>query len=287
MVFLHIPKAAGTTLRKIIERQYEPDDILTTGDPWREWIKEFARRPQAQKAEIKIFLGHLRFGFHTHLPQPSTYFTMLRDPVDRIVSYYYFVLESPAHYLYDIVTSQNMTLKDLLCSEISTEFDNGQTRSISGIGHKIGFGQCSPETLESAQANLRDHFAVVGLTEHFDESLLLLKRAFGWRTPFYVKENVTKNRPRREEISKDTLNLIAKYNQLDIELYRYAQRMFDELVSQHGPSFKKEVATFKLLNKHYSRIYSFSRSVKQGVKTLFQDQAPMSSPISSARARAK
>lgn len=268
LIFLHVPKAAGTTLRKIIERQYKSEAILTTGEPWHEWVKEFESLPQAQKKGIRIFLGHLRFGFHAYLPQPSTYFTMLRDPVDRIVSYYYFVLESPDHYLYDIVTSQNMTLKDLLCSEISTEFDNGQTRSISGIGHRIGFGQCSPETLQAAQANLREHFAVVGLTEHFDESLLLLKRTFGWRIPFYVRENVTKNRPRREEMPKDTLDLIARYNQLDIKLYRYAQKLFDELISQQGTTFERDVNSFKVLNEYYGKFYSFSHSVKQGIKAL-------------------
>jgi hypothetical protein len=44
--------------------------------------------------------------------------------------------------------------------------------------------------LGAAKEHLRDRFAVVGLTEDFDRSALLTKHAFGWHTPFYVKENV-------------------------------------------------------------------------------------------------
>ena len=39
-------------------------------------------------------------------------------------------------------------------------------------------------------------------------------------------ENVTENKPRRENISKDTIAAIERYNELDIELYRYATEIF-------------------------------------------------------------
>lgn len=44
------------------------------------------------------------------------------------------------------------------------------------------YGQCSPEMLESAKKNLQD-FAAVGLTERYNETLILLKRAFNWHNP--------------------------------------------------------------------------------------------------------
>ena len=101
--------------------------------------------------------------------------------------------------------------------------------------------------LERAKANLRKHFPIVGLTERFDETLVLLKRAFGWKHIYNFPRQVNRDRPNKESISPDTLNLIAKYNELDIQLYKYAEGMLDKLISDQGPDFEKELNTFRNL----------------------------------------
>ena len=272
VIFLHIPKAAGSTLHRIIERQYKLSAIFTIdGSRAQKSIDEFKSLPEAQRKKIKVLKGHMMFGLHEFLPQPSTYITILRDPVDRIISHYYYALQcGPKHYLYNAITSQHMSLKDFICSGISSELNNGQTRLLSGVegvGTITGFGQRSTEILERAKKNLREHFVVVGLSNKFDETLILLKRAFGWKNLCYIKKNVTRNRPRREDISKDTLNLIEKYNELDIELFKYTKERFEELISQQGFSFDKELKEFKLSNsklsnKLYGEIYSLPYQVK-------------------------
>lgn len=269
IIFLHVPKAAGSTLNKIIERQYEQKSIFSieNGSHVKEFIAEFKRLPEARKREIKVFQGHVKFGLHEHLPQPSTYITIIRDPVERIISHYYYVLRTPRHYLYDEVTSKNMSLKDYVGSRITTELDNAQTRILSGI-ELVGFGECSTEILESAKKNLQEHFSVVGLTERFDETLLLLKRAFQWKNPFYIKQNVTKNRLLKEDISKETLNIIEKYNELDIELYRYVEKMFNEDINKSAYLAEIELKQFKLLNQIYSKTYPLYRHVLNKVKAL-------------------
>ena len=264
VIFVHIPKAAGTTLRKIIERQYKPTAIFTV----QESIEEFKKLPEAQRTAIRCLMGHMRFGAHELLPRVSIYITVLRDPLDRVISHYYYVLRSPDNVLHNDVVSKSMSLKDFVCSGMTPELDNGQTRRLSGVGHSIGFGQCSTELLVSAKRNLREQFAVVGLAERFDETLILLKRALGWRVPLYVKENVTRNRPPREEISDDILAVMEKYNKLDIELYRYAQNIFEEQIGEKKPSFERELKAFRLLNTLYSAIYLSSRPVIGNIKAL-------------------
>ena len=87
----------------------------------------------ADRARVRIVIrDHAGYGFHRALDQPFTYITMLRDPADRIISHYYFVLRKAGHYLYKEVTSRNMTLRDDVVSGISSELDNGQTRLVSG-----------------------------------------------------------------------------------------------------------------------------------------------------------
>ena len=79
VIFLHIPKAAGTTLTRILERYYNKDRIFVIwGRRLQESIGEFTSLPAASRAEIMLLRGHMPFGLHEHLPEPSTYITMLR-----------------------------------------------------------------------------------------------------------------------------------------------------------------------------------------------------------------
>jgi hypothetical protein len=69
-----------------------------------------------------------------------------------------------------------MSLDDYVCSGITTEMDNDQVRLISGVGGQIKFGECSRKHLEDAQENIRNHFCMAGISERFDETLLLIKK---------------------------------------------------------------------------------------------------------------
>jgi hypothetical protein len=253
LIFLHIPKAAGTTLHRIIDRQYDPSAVYTIdGARVRDSLDAFKKLPSDIRNRIKIIKGHMSFGLHCHLPQPCTYFTMLRHPVDRVISHYYFVLEHPDHYLHQRVTSNSMTLADYVDAGVSKELDNGQTRSLSGVGGTLPFGSCDSATLEMALENLNRHFSVVGLTERFDESLLLFKRAFGWRNVFYVRQNVGRMRPGIEQVSKEALHAITKHNALDRELYRSAVNRFEDQLREQPSSFSFELWAFSVSNRIYS-----------------------------------
>jgi hypothetical protein len=240
IVFLHIPKTAGTTLHRIIERQYRPEELYSPGLTKGHGVNELAKLSEERRAEIRMLRGHMGFGVDKHLPVPSTYMTILREPIDRVVSYYYFIRRTPDHYLHDFVRSEESDLKAFIGSKAHVMIDNAQTRVLSGVWHGPGFGGC--------KNNLRDRFAVVGLTERFDETLLLMKRAFGWRNVFYARQNVSSRRPHREKLAPETLQAIASTNQLDIALYRYAAGLFEEQVSRYESSFAAQVKAFRLTN---------------------------------------
>jgi hypothetical protein len=261
LIFLHIPKAGGSTLHRIIEKQYEPSTIFTIPSFYSS-KEEFRQAAEFQLKEIKVLKGHMFFGLPDVLPNPSTYITLLRDPVERIISHYYYVLRTPIHYLYKDVKAKNMSLKEYACSGLSVELDNGQTRLISGFNFLDHSQPASQEMLEVAKQNLKSQFAVVGIVEDFNKTLMLLKKEFGWKMPFYVKENTTKNRLLKERVSKETLDVIKKHNELDIELYRYAKDIFEDLVNQQDASFEREIKVFNLLNgvyQTYRGVYASSR----------------------------
>ncbi len=109
------------------------------------------------------------------------------------------------------------------------EMDNGQTRRLAGEMDRP-CGSVNAEMLERAKSNLAG-FAVVGLTERFHESLLLLQRAFGWTLDASPPRNVGQNRPRRSELSGDALKAIERSNYFDAELYRFAAGLFEKALS--------------------------------------------------------
>lgn len=278
VIFLHIPKAGGTTLNKIIKRQYRPDKIYIVRDSknshkrFQDCIDEIKVLPLAEREKIKVLRGHMGFGLHDFLPQPSVYLTLLRDPVERVISHYYFVLRTPHHYLHQKVTSEKMSLEDCIYSGISPELDNGQTRLLSStngdVDLPIPFGHCNEEMLERAKENLRKYFVGVGLVESFDESLLLFKKLLNWNNIFYTKRNVTQNRPSQSNFSPETLQLIRKHNEFDLELYQYAAGLFQKQIAHQIPSLKEELQKFQWRNSLYQK--SFGKLDLIGSSTIKQ-----------------
>lgn len=252
IIFVHIPRTAGTTLHTILDRQYRREQIYSTNptpDRPSASVDEFKRLSAAQIAQIRLLRGHLPFGLHEFIAGPSVYFTLLREPVERVISYYYYIRREPLHYLHDYTLMQGMTLKRCIESRVSLSTDNFQTRMLSGFWDQGAYGGCTHETLELAKENLRERFRVVGLTERFDETLLLLKKEFGWGNIFYVRQNVTHGRPEPSKLPPDALSTIRNDNQLDAELYQYAQTLFETQIQQQGASFSQELASFRQRNR--------------------------------------
>ncbi|OKH25729.1 sulfotransferase family 2 domain-containing protein [Chroogloeocystis siderophila] len=272
IIFLHIPKASGSTLHRIIEQQYPPVVIYTIdGLNVVESTNEFKSLPQEQRQKIKVLKGHMSFGLHEYLARPSTYITILREPVERVISQYYYICHNPKHRLHAHVKGQNLSLSEYVSSGITTAVDNSQTRMLAAIDKSIvKFGQTPTEALDIAKQNLKIYFSVVGLTEKFDETLILLKKKFGWRLPFYVRENVTKNRQLKENIPPEAIEIIQHYNLLDIQLYHYAQQIFEQQLTQYAGNFEAELKLFRLINQQYGKVYPIYQSTLHKSQSLIK-----------------
>jgi hypothetical protein len=250
LLFLHIPKTAGSTMYKVLEHQYSRAETLRLKDPE---IAQFRTLPAAQRGRYRLIEGHLYFGFHRHIPRASTYITFLRRPVERVLSFYYYARSTPDHYLYSQLVSERLDLKTALARELTPELCNGQTRQLAGDEWEDPERVVTRAALERAQANLT-HFRVVGLLEEFDASLLLLRRAFRWHWPYYVKENVTKEKSDETFLDAETRRLIEEANRLDIELYEYARKLFHEQCRAAGDSFAEELSHFRRSNRACARL---------------------------------
>lgn len=252
VIFLHVPKAAGTTLNRISDRHYRRHaiySILGAATPESGTLEEFRRLPARQRASFRLVRGHFAFGLHDLLPRPSTYFTLLRNPEDRVLSHYFHALRQRDNHLHRYV--KGLALSDVYARKghVDKAFDNLQTRLLSGVWDTPAFGACNEETLERAKENVRDHFSVVGVVERFDEALLLLQQRFGWRFVYYTRHNVRRRRGQSPPADAETLELIREHNSLDQQLYDFAAELCAQEVARAGQPFQERLRRFQAVNR--------------------------------------
>ena len=268
-LFLHIPKTGGTTLKNCIYHQYKADEYYESEegclvDGIYYYPGGFHKEPHAaipaqviqalKRYDIRAVVGHFSFGMHTYVKRPWTYVTLLRNPVDRVISLYYsccayHIRGDKSTQPHEIVSS-DISIEDFVLHSSCREADNDQTRRISGLEPE--FGACSLSTLDKAKDNLRRYFSVVGVTEYFDETVILIKRTLGWaRAPYYLPSLVNKDRPATAGLPQKSINTILEHNELDTKLYEFAKELLYERIADQGPDFDREVRRFQALNAEH------------------------------------
>jgi Galactose-3-O-sulfotransferase len=240
LIFLHIPKTGGTTLYKILQQHYSLAETLNLDGP-QSHIAQFRALPATQRVRYRLIRGHLHFGLHRLIPTASTYITLLRNPIERLLSFYCYARSHRDHYLYPVLTKERLDLKTMLAREVTLELFNRQTRLLAGDEWEDPQRPVTRATLERAEANLRAHFLVVGLLEEFDASVMLLHHLIGLPLPFYTKVNVTKDKPDVASLDAETRGLLEDANRFDLELYEYARELFGKQCRAAGNSFTVEL----------------------------------------------
>src|SRR5438876_5896706 len=229
VIFLHVPKTAGTTLNRLIEWEYPLFEIYSVDPVFFRWsVSHLWQLPARRLEKTRIFKGHMLFGLHKILPQPATYITVLREPVDRVISAFYFMRSYVLHPFYWKLRRENWTLEDFVRR---SPRENVQSKIVAGADY---YSPCTDEIVEQAKENLFRHFSVVGLSERFEESLALMKLRFGWKLQRYASFNVTRARPRKHDLSKATLDLMLEQNSFDIGLYDCAAKLIEDAVNRNA-----------------------------------------------------
>jgi hypothetical protein len=240
LIFLHLPKNGGNTLHLILERFYPKRNTFTIRviDNTRLNVDEFIALPEEKRDQIRLLKGHMNFGLHEYLEGESKYITFLRKPQDRVVSYYRYVIRRPQHRLYKEVKGGNMSLYDFVTKVDQPDVHNAQIRFISGIRDREEL------MLEKALENIDKHFAFVGQTERYHESLVMMKRIFNWETPFYILKNKSRNKIPALNVKERTLETINELNNGDNLLYEEMSKRLDTLIPDNDLKFDLDM--FKL-----------------------------------------
>jgi hypothetical protein len=247
VLFHHIPKTAGTSLRHVINSNYPdaefevlPIETEELPDALAAWYGELWESLGDKRERLVCAAGHFASFF---LPvvghRPVSACTLLRDPVDRVMSRYFFFGRKPRWTLADLYSSgeQRRLRGGNFERGRLRAFFNGQSRTILQPFYDT---DDMPLTTDERGCNLwrqrlfelMDEYFLVGVQERFEESIQAFGRAFGWEKVYPATARINSDRPPPEVLPPETVELVRRYNWLDCELHaRHVDRIGRPLAS--------------------------------------------------------
>jgi len=208
VAFCHIPKTAGMAMVQIMKYHYGVNYLQTTG--WRIGSRydeksldyDFRLLPRLQAIGGHGLRPFLDLGIHA---DDFKWVTMLRDPVERVIS----------HYVYDVQIKKGSWAS--MNEWLDDDHGNYQCRWLAGEADA-----------DKAIQVIRQRFVSVGLQEHFQDSIRHLSEVLGW--PHAVCSRRPVNATREDDLkiqardeARKLLPLIEESNAEDMKLYAWVK----------------------------------------------------------------
>lgn len=250
VIHFHIPKAAGSTIDTILAPCFREEERFHCGNNFTKLNQfesnvHFSNMPDLEKAKYKYISGHVEYFLLHTFPEKHFSFTILRNPLDRMLSMYYYILRAKTHHLHNTLKDNNLSVIDFMEGAFWHEIDNGMCRRISGVCAKLPYGGCTEEVLNLAKFNLENNISFIGLQERFNESLfLLLYHLKSLDRLEYTKANVNQLRKMAREVPEEDKRAILRRNALDLELYAFARDVYAKRNKKFVEILRKPMQSF-------------------------------------------
>ncbi len=228
LVFLHIPKTAGTAVTDGLRAHFAPERIFPSYDEG-----DLAAGAPAKLRRAYDF-AHVHTGANVAFAAGSHVFTVLRDPTARLLSLYNYWRSEPLDgaTVFDgglvdpaVTMARSMSFEEFVFAghrRILADFENGQTfqlaTSNTDQGRDAARGMTPDQLLDLACANL-GRMGAIGVTEDLAQFAVRLERAYGLSMAL-EKRNVTQRRfVEAEALGSDVRARIEALTELDRTLY--------------------------------------------------------------------
>jgi len=245
VVFHHQPKTAGSSFRALLASYFWKREVCPA-----EIDSELHRLSTAERRMYRFYAGHFQFNTIEDLFPEAIWITFVRNPVERVVSNFYNLRDDTRHpdswkrraeerpevrrfldkvanmELGDFVESAEPRARDRVC--------NRQVRYLVRRGERVKrFPDWDEELLNEAKRNLCDRFSMVGVQERYVESIRVLCSTFGVErphdlVPFDTNINVAEKRAGRYQLDPEVEARLEARNQMDTELWNYANGLLTE-----------------------------------------------------------
>jgi hypothetical protein len=232
VLFMHIPKTAGTAFREAIAANYHHADIayLYPTLPGL-LVKDLRALPIEQRRSYRVVIGHFQYGMHEALPQECEYITVVREPTARIQSQYAFFRQTQPELVGD--SGRFLSLEAVFERKLTVDFDNAMVRCFSGVDQRVfPPGSLTRDIFDLAVRNLRTAFTFVGHQETSAASFARLRDRFDWRASESLDNRNAGSISASSEITGGLLKLIRHYNQWDYLFYEEILRAFPRINSR-------------------------------------------------------
>lgn len=216
VVFSHVPKTAGTSFEAYLAGQFKMSEVLHVNAP------DLNRLPAVigmKKNLPRLICGHhpMHGMLYQLLPEvPLHHITVLRNPIDRVLSYYNYVCGKTDHPMHG--PAMSMGFEDFLDQAPSPELHNGQARRFAGQLHHTDL---TDENLLTTATDVLTHcFSQVFTTCCLSDAVETLHNTLGFAQRTLPQANRSNKRISRNELTASQLSAIEQYNQADIELFK-------------------------------------------------------------------
>jgi hypothetical protein len=222
--FVHLQKTAGTALFQRLRHHFGTDAVYPMpqyqGTP--ESVLDvdlMVERLARHRGEVQVVTGHFPLCAIDRLPGTFATFTVLRDPVERTLSFLRHQRETEPRF-------RDACLEDIYEDPICREglIRNHMVRMLSLSADEMTDGALTPVAVDEARlAAARDALGrridVVGVQERFDAFCEALEARFGWDlgVPRFA------NRTAPMDADGDLRARIATDNEYDARLYAFAR----------------------------------------------------------------
>jgi hypothetical protein len=242
---IHIPKTAGTSITSVIAKSFKREDIC----PGRTML-DYKDKGEEELAKYKFYKGHIYYEFAIEkLPKDTKFVTVLREPVERVISLYKFWRSHPQNFfedpsIPDIIKHGPRMAKDLDFLHFVKSEDNFVVQSTRNAQlRQLSRKSIGARALNQNRKNLNEvmeeiqNYAVVGIQE------LLPFFAVEYNAYIGVKviDNIpSKNMSKKEEQFKDLTppqlreakNILIEENQMEMELYERVRSLVMQRASE-------------------------------------------------------
>lgn len=223
LYFHHIPKTAGTSVREFLIEKAGAHNVapMLRSMQMREALREYGRFP--------VITGHLLAIPGDVLPAGRVSLTVLRDPVDRVLSSFYFERNS-----YNASRrgqhGSSASIPDWLDSLDGQEAQHGLNAHLDALWPLGLVGGATAQGVSRIEAAKRalEAFDVVGLQSSLADSLALVALRMRWHAPEQVPyANQTPGRPSRRELPEAVVRRLERLLAADIEIYEHGVAIFN------------------------------------------------------------
>ena len=218
LIHTHVPKTAGSTISTGL--QGIVGAVHSTDLRWRRMTPLQDLSPE-DLDDLHFVSGHFPYGLHEKFDRIPLYFAAVRDPVDRAISGYRFLNESPGHPKHETV--KGLSFEEAYDAQMETNGPKNRNRQAQIL---LGIDPTDRIAEDSLWERVDEAYFLITPQRGVTEMLRALRDAFGvpWAKP--TNMNVSKGFETRP--SPELRKRILEDNAIDAALVARVAETFED-----------------------------------------------------------